>query len=207
MVKCYNIFTSTSSHSKWVKIGNLSKDFCTWTVTKWDPNCSRWTSTEWQEALLICSLCPFTADLLSSCLSCVVLLLRPWSMDSPTSPALCASVPPCSCWPSAPTQGPLNCILKAEPRVCRSLLLSCWNLTLINDITDIHLSDEYFVPSSVFFSFFPHCCSTPSDIHRQWLSVNVSRPQACHTSLAIDLSSRASWYRHTRWCEDPVTAF
>lgn len=66
-------------------------------------------------SVLCCSLCSLSCHCVcchspvSPCLSSV--LLRQWSMDSLTSPALWATVPPCSCWPSAPALGPSNCIL------------------------------------------------------------------------------------------------
>lgn len=87
---------------------------------------------------------------------------------------------------------------------------SCLNTTLINDAAESSsvVNIWYLALAFFFFFFFPRCCSTLSDIYRQWLSPNVSGPQACRTVTVIDGSSgRASWYRDARWCDDPVTRF
>lgn len=88
---------------------------------------------------------------------------------------------------------------------------SCLNTTLTDDATESSSAVNIWYLALAFFFFFffyfPRCCSTPSDIYRQWLSLNVSRPQACHTITVIDGSSRAGWYRDARWCGDPVTHF
>lgn len=98
----------------WQKVGLIMQH--SWFCVLCNPSCFLSTCCYLQCVLLqslvsILSLSVLSQLGLTLPLSFLCLILRQWSMDSPTSPALWATVPPCSCWPSAPAPGPLNCIL------------------------------------------------------------------------------------------------
>lgn len=120
-------------------------------------------------SVFCCSLCSLSCHYVCchspGCLtlSCPCILLRRWSMDSRTSPALWATVPPCSCWLSAPALGPLNCILQLYLRVnsCQGgIWVSCLNTrqaALMNVSVAAKPLSVFYMGTWFRYFIFPRC--------------------------------------------------